>query len=65
MTKRRSFNREFKFEVVRLLESGEKKAADLARNRAKWAGVTRVIPVTSNTTKPCRLAARAVSEHIA
>lgn len=31
MTKRRSFTREFKVEAVRLLERGEKKAADLAR----------------------------------
>lgn len=31
MTKRRSFTREFKIEAIRLLESGGKKAADLAR----------------------------------
>lgn len=31
MTKRKTFTREFKLEAVRLLESGEKKAADLAR----------------------------------
>lgn len=31
MTKRNSYTREFKLEAVRLLESGEKKAADLAR----------------------------------
>lgn len=31
MTKRKTFTREFKFEALRLLESGEKKAADLAR----------------------------------
>ena len=31
MTKRKSFTRAFKLEAVRLLESGEKKAADLAR----------------------------------
>ena len=31
MTKRNTFTREFKLEAVRLLESGEKKAADLAR----------------------------------
>lgn len=31
MTKRQSFSREFKLEAVRLLERGEKSAADLAR----------------------------------
>jgi len=31
MTKRRSFTREFRLEAIRLLESGKKKAADLAR----------------------------------
>ena len=42
MTKRKSFTRAFKLEAVRLLESGEKKAADLARelevprNPYKW-----------------------------
>ncbi len=34
MTKRRRFTREFKLEAVRLLESGEKKPADLARELA-------------------------------
>lgn len=44
-TKRRSFTREFKLEAVRLLEAGEKSAAQLAReldvprNRLyKWQG---------------------------
>lgn len=31
MTKRKTFTREFKLEVLRLLDSGEKKPADLAR----------------------------------
>lgn len=31
MTKRKRFTREFKLEAIRLLEAGEKKAADLAR----------------------------------
>lgn len=31
MTKRKVFNREFKLEAIRLLESGQKKATDLAR----------------------------------
>lgn len=31
MTKRRRFTREFRLEAIRLLESGEKKPADLAR----------------------------------
>jgi transposase-like protein len=31
MTKRKAFTREFKLEAIRLLDSGEKKAADLAR----------------------------------
>jgi transposase-like protein len=31
MTKRKSFTREFKLEALRLLDSGEKKPADLAR----------------------------------
>jgi len=31
MTKRTTYTREFKMEAVRLLERGEKKAADLAR----------------------------------
>lgn len=31
MTKRNSYTREFKLEAVRLLEIGDKKAADLAR----------------------------------
>ncbi len=31
MTKRNTFSREFKIEAVRLLEQGDKKASDLAR----------------------------------
>src|SRR5687767_12717595 len=31
MTKRKTFTREFKLEALRLLDSGEKKSADLAR----------------------------------
>jgi len=31
MTKRKTFTREFKLEAIRLLDSGEKKPADLAR----------------------------------
>jgi transposase-like protein len=31
MSKRRTFSREFKFEAVRALNAGDKKAADLAR----------------------------------
>lgn len=31
MTKRNTFSREFKIEAVRLLEKGDKKASDLAR----------------------------------
>jgi transposase len=31
MTKRNTFSREFKLEAVRLLEQGDKKASDLAR----------------------------------
>lgn len=31
MTKRKTFTREFKLEALRLLDSGEKKPADLAR----------------------------------
>ena len=31
MTKRKSFTREFKLEALRLLDSGEKRPADLAR----------------------------------
>lgn len=31
MTKRKRFTREFKLEAIRLLEAGEKKAAELAR----------------------------------
>ena len=31
MTKRKTFTREFKLEAIRLMESGQKKSADLAR----------------------------------
>ena len=31
MTKRKTFSREFKLEAIRLMDSGQKKSADLAR----------------------------------
>ena len=38
MRKRLSYTKEFKFEAVRLLERGEKSAADLARELVRQVG---------------------------